>query len=244
MQEPTATGPNGQKIVYRNGKWQPLTGAAPQQRAPINTGVNPSVITQRDAQAQRREEFQYRQQRDATEDARKNQEQSEKTAKLASAQEDAAYQLSNVIEKIGKLRADVKDNSWFPGLGETGWLGARLGSIEGTPAYSLRKDLGTVDATQVLQAMTRLKELSPTGSTGFGALSAPELELLKSSVARLDPNMDQETFLANLDQAEKVYKDMLARIQGSSKPAPKAAPKAAPKRPADIDALMKKYGNR
>lgn len=222
MQEPTATGPNGQKIVYRNGKWQPLTTSAPQPRAPLNTGVNPSVVTQRDAQAQRREEFQYRQQRDAAEDARKNQEQADKAAKLTAAQEDAAYQLRNVIEKIGTIRADVKDNKWFPGLGETGWLGARLGSIEGSPAYSLRKDLGTVDATQVLQAMTRLKELSPTGSTGFGALSAPELELLKSSVARLDPNMDQETFLANLAQAEKVYKDMLARIDGGGA---KAAPK-------------------
>lgn len=244
MPEPTATGPNGQKIVFRGGSWRDASTGAPvggasRQQAPINTGVDPSVIARQQSQNLNEREFQYRQQRDATEDALKQREQAEKAAKLTEAQSDAAGTLRRTIEKIDAIEKDVTD-SWtgIAGLGETGMFGAAQGNIPGTAAYSLRKDLGTIDATQVLQAMTRLKELSPTGSTGFGALSAPELELLKSSVARLDPNMDQETFVSNLEAARKVYADMLARIEGGNTPPAKS--QTSP----DIDALMKKYGNR
>lgn len=234
MAEPTATGPNGQKIVYRDGRWQPLTGAPRPASAPINTGVNPADVARNQSQALNEEKFRYQQNRDAAEDARKNQEAADKSAKLTEAQRDASDTLRRTIKKIDSIETDVKD-SWtgIGGLGETGMLGAIQGSIPGTAAYSLRKDLGTIDATQVLQAMTRLKELSPTGSTGFGALSAPELELLKSSVARLDPNMDQETFLTNLKQARKVYEDMLTRIEGG---------KSKKAKPTDSDDdLIKKY---
>lgn len=166
------------------------------------------------------ERFAYDRQRDAAEDARRDQEVADSERQAREAQADAAYQLENTIRKIDTIKADTTD-SWtgVDGLGETGFLGAVQGSIPGRPAYSLREDLGTIDATQVLQAMTRLKELSPTGSTGFGALSAPELKLLQSSVARLDPNMDQETFMSNLDTARKVYSDMLLRIKGGGKEA-------------------------
>lgn len=167
------------------------------------------------------ERFAYDMRRDMREDAEKDAEERAKDEQAKAAASDAAYQLRNTIRKIDTIGADTKD-SWtgVEGLGETGTLGAMQGGIPGSAAYSLRKDLKTIDATQVLQAMTRLKELSPTGSTGFGALSAPELELLRSSVANLDPNMDQETFMANLMSARKTYADMLLRIEGGGKSAP------------------------
>lgn len=162
-------------------------------------------------------QFDYQVQRDRVEDERLAREEAEKRRQAEESRKDAASALRRTIEKIDAIRGDATD-SWtgIDGLGETGMLGAMQGGVPGSAAYSLRKDIGTIDSTQVLQAMTRLKELSPTGSTGFGALSAPELELLKSSVARLDPNMDQETFMANLNAAKKVYANMLLRIEGKS----------------------------
>jgi hypothetical protein len=162
-------------------------------------------------------QFQYQVSRDRQEDALRAKEDMDKAAQAEESRRDAASALRRTIEKIDAIKGDATD-SWtgIDGLGETGMLGAMQGGVPGSPAYSLRKDIGTIDSTQVLQAMTRLKELSPTGSTGFGALSAPELELLKSSVARLDPNMDQETFMANLNAAKKVYANMLLRIEGKS----------------------------
>lgn len=160
------------------------------------------------------ERLRYEMQRDQREDAQKAEEERAKAMQAKEAQNDAVASLARTIEKIDTIKADVTD-SWtgVGGLGETGMSGYMQSGIPGSAAYSLRKDIKTIDATQVLQAMTRLKELSPTGSTGFGALSAPELELLRSSVANLDPDMDQETFMANLDAARQVYADMLARIQ-------------------------------
>lgn len=225
----------------RTGQMGRIVGGkvVPIQQGPINSGVNPSdVIAQRNAN-RADQQFNYQQQRDATEDARKADEENQKRMMAQEAQRDAASQLRRTIEKIDGIKKDVTD-SWtgVAGLGETGWLGWAQSGIPGSAAYSLRKDLGTIDSVQVLQAMTRLKELSPTGSTGFGALSAPELELLKSSVARLDPDMDQETFMKNLNDARRVYSDMLSRIEGGSKPA------AQPKGGSDLQSLMQKYGGR
>lgn len=214
-----------------NGKVVPL------QQGPIISGVDPSDVIARRNANRADAEFRYRQEKDAREARREEEEAASKRQMAQEAQRDAASQLRRTIEKIDTIKKDVTD-SWtgIAGLGETGYTGWMQGSIPGTAAYSLRKDLGTIDATQVLQAMTRLKELSPTGSTGFGALSAPELELLKSSVARLDPDMDQETFMKNLDGARKVYSDMLRRIEGQQQSGEQQA--------SDLDALVKKYGGR
>lgn len=189
-------------------------------------------------------QFQYQVSRDRVEDERKAKEELEKGTQAQAARGDAVSMLSRTLEKIRTVKTDVND-SWtgVPGLGETGMSGAMQGGILGSPAYSLRKDLGTIDSTQVLQAMTRLKELSPTGSTGFGALSAPELELLKSSVARLDPNMDQATFMANLETAEKVYQEMLDRIESEGLTGPPVSYEGSKTGvPDDIAAIMAKYG--
>lgn len=200
---------------------------------PINSGVDPADVARQQSQNLNERKFSYEQSRDAVKDEKDRRDQQEKADKMIEAQRDAASSLERTIKKIDQIEKDVND-SWtgVGGLGETGWSGWMQGSLPGTAAYSLRKDLGTIDATQVLQAMTRLKELSPTGSTGFGALSAPELELLKSSVARLDPDMDQETFVKNLRDAKRVYSEMLGRIKSTKKSTPD-----------DIQAIMQKYGN-
>lgn len=200
---------------------------APQGGDPVIAPPNPykeREASRQDRVAERQDrvadrgdaQFQYQMLRDQAEDAEKAKEADEKARIAKSAQDDAAYNLMRVISKIDSIKADSRD-SWtgVPGLGETGFLGAMQGNIPGTPALGLRNDIKTVDAQQVLQAMTRLKELSPTGSTGFGALSAPELELLRSSVANINADNDQGTFEDNLGSARKVYRDMLMRIDPS-----------------------------
>lgn len=244
---------------------------APQSGDPVIAPPNP--YKEREANRQDRvadrgdAQFQYQVQRDAAQDAIKLREEADKARMASAAQEDAAYSLMRVIGKIDSIKADSKD-SWtgVSGLGETGMTGYMQGGVPGTPAYSLRNDIKTVDSAQVLQAMSRLKELSPTGSTGFGALSGAELDLLRSSVANLDANSDQATFEANLEAARKVYRDMLLRIDpalvervdaGSydlpltgtvtdDSPARPGEPgfKQPASVPADIDGIMRKYGIR
>lgn len=244
------------------GPWEKY---GPARGAPINSGVNPSDVIAAQNSQRGDAQFQYQIQRDAQEDIIRQREEADKARLAQNAQEDAAYNLMRVIGKIDSIKADSQD-SWtgVAGLGETGFLGAVQGGIPGTPALGLRNDIKTVDAQQVLQAMTRLKELSPTGSTGFGALSAPELELLRSSVANINADNDQGTFEANLASARKVYRDMLMRLDPSlvervdqgnyDLPLRGTVTDDSPPRPGDrgfqppasippdIDGIMRKYG--
>lgn len=213
-----------------------------QQGGPINSGVNPTTVIAQQNSNRQQDQFDYQRQRDQQADAEKAQQRAEETARLRGAREDAAAQLRNVIGKIDNISKDVND-SWtgVGGLGETGWWGWAQSGVPGSAAYSLRNDLKTIDSVQVLQAMTRLKELSPTGSTGFGALSAPELELLRSSVANLNPDSDHATFVKNLKEARRVYEGMLRRLEQQP---PAAKPAAKPQSGAGLSDLMRKYGGR
>ena len=246
------------------GPWEKYAGG---QAGPINSGVNPSDVIAAKNSARGDAQFQYQVQRDTQQDLVKAREEQDKARQATAAQEDAAYNLMRVIGKIDSIKKDSTD-SWtgVSGLGETGYSGWMQGGIPGTAAYGLRNDIKTVDAQQVLQAMSRLKELSPTGSTGFGALSAPELELLRSSVANINADNDQGTFEANLGAARKVYRDMLMRIDPSlaervdagnyDMPLKGTVTDDSPPRPgdkgfkppasvpADIDGIMRKYGIR
>lgn len=223
------------------------------QGGPIYTGVDPSVqqaqartnIAQ-NAEARQTEQFNYQRQRDMVEDQRLAEEQRREEMARADAQEDALAKLERMVSRIDMIRRDATDNGgWF----ETGASGAMMRNVPGSAAYSLAEDLATLDANQVLQAMTRLKELSPTGSTGFGALSAPELRLLQSSVASLNPNSDQETFLRNLDEARRVYSDMIDRLQSENAPPQSSNPntgfgraRSNSETPSDISDIMRRYG--
>ena len=57
-----------------------------------------------------------------------------------------------------------------------------------------------------LTALNQARAGSAVGASGFGALSAPELELLQTSIANLDMGLPEEQFLANLNYIENTLK--------------------------------------
>lgn len=122
--------------------------------------------------------------------------------------ERARAELLRMIGKIDTIAADADDNGgWF----ETGASGSRLRDFAGTPAYSLAGDLKTLDANAAFSALQEMRQNSPTGGA-LGGIAVKELELLKSTVSNLDPNLDHETFLRNLGEARRVYSDMVDRL--------------------------------
>ena len=54
-----------------------------------------------------------------------------------------------------------------------------------TKGKDLQADIDVLLGMQTLETMAELKRLSPTGSTGFGALSAPELKILQDAATSI-----------------------------------------------------------
>lgn len=140
-----------------------------------------------------------------TKDAR---EADEKALKLSRARESSIAKLTDVIGKIDEV-SDQAINGWFD-TGATGSIVRKYGPA-GTDAYDLAANIQKIDATSAFSALQEMRDNSPTGGA-LGGVSERELDLLRSSVANLDPNQSEYQFLGNLDQARQVYLDTLRRI--------------------------------
>lgn len=97
------------------------------------------------------------------------------------------YESVGMRDKAKKLMQEVSNGS----LGFDGFIRA---FVPGSKAFTDRGRIQELKSHIALEKMMDLKRLSPTGSTGFGALSERELETLENSIARLDPNMNDEEF--------------------------------------------------
>ena len=73
----------------------------------------------------------------------------------------------------------------------SGLYQAALSWFPGTDQLSHEKFIDTLKSKLALTEMAKLKDLSKTGSTGFGALSERELNVLQERIAALNPNMNR-----------------------------------------------------
>ena len=210
-------------------------------------------------------------------EARDEAEERAKEKQQAAKAEDAArWKLIKVIGELSSVALDADDNG---GWGETGNSGAfmRALPVKGTAGFDLQKNIGTVDAEFAFGALQAMRDASKTGGA-LGAITEKELELLKSSVQAIDPNMGHETFLGNVEKARQAYLAKLAMLDpdtaarlgydgrkaeaaflelndaynkkfGTAESLPisneQTTPIVSPTPvPADIEAIMAKYGTR
>jgi len=90
-----------------------------------------------------------------------------------------------------------------------GFFGKAASFMPGTSAYDQVADVEFLQSNVALNAMSELKELSPTGSTGFGALSEKELRVLTDKYANLNPFVSANLFQGNLKQLQGEFNNML-----------------------------------
>ena len=91
----------------------------------------------------------------------------------------------------------------------SGFFGKAASFVPGTSAYDQVADAEFLQSNVALNTMAELKELSPTGSTGFGALSEKELKVLTDKYANLNPFTSPELFQKNLKQLEGEFDKMI-----------------------------------
>ena len=136
----------------------------------------------------------------------------DKQARLQQMQGAATADLRRVIDKIDEVALDAADNAgWL----ETGFTGSVASVFPGSAAFDLRKNIDTIDANNAFTRLQQMRDASPTGGA-LGQVTERELDLLKSTIANLDPNQSQGQFLQNLAQAKRAYIDMLERLEPGS----------------------------
>jgi hypothetical protein len=111
--------------------------------------------------------------------------------------------ISNMNDAM--IRMGNRSNEFFG----AGFFGKGASIFPGTSAYDQVADVEFLQSNVALNAMSELKELSPTGSTGFGALSEKELRVLTDKYANLNPFTSADLFRSNLKQLQGEFNNML-----------------------------------
>lgn len=125
----------------------------------------------------------------------------------------AKTKLARLIHQMNTIGLDANDNGgWF----ETGATGSITRSVPGTAAYDIQSNLQTLNSSFAFDALQAMRDASKTGGA-LGQISDKEEELLRSTVANLDPNQSQTSFLKALASARDQYLEKLRAID------PKAA---------------------
>ena len=131
-----------------------------------------------------------------------------KKATTEEAQADTAGR--TMLSAIGNMndamtRMGVRSGEFFG----SGFFGKAASFMPGTSAYDQVADVEFLQSNVALNAMSELKELSSTGSTGFGALSEKELRVLTDKYANLNPFVSADLFQNNLKQLQGEFNNML-----------------------------------
>lgn len=105
-----------------------------------------------------------------------------------------------VVQDVGRLLDLGKKNTI------TGMVGTALKSVPGTPQNNARALISTIEANLAFGKLQKMREASPTGGA-LGAVTAPELNLLKSALANLDQSQSDDQFRANAKRVRDTYID-------------------------------------
>lgn len=188
--------PSG-KITQVAGAGLPATGSIPPgYQMVVNTGANPGESTLRmepipGSPAAEKQADQLR----ATQNKTRN------TGKKVNA----------AFATIDEARALINDpEAWVTGaagraVDVAGQLTGGIASA-GTQRLALQETLGTLRANIGFDRLQLMRDESPTGGA-LGQVAIQELNDLQRTIAALNPNLDSETLLSNLDRVENQYQD-------------------------------------
>jgi hypothetical protein len=127
-------------------------------------------------------------------------------------QEDTLNILTNIQQARGKI-----------GPLSMGLPGQVLQNIWGTDAKDLHATLTAIMGPAVIEKLGQMKAQSASGSSGFGALSEKELQLIKSSIAAIGQDQSSDQLQENLNRLEEHYRKFQAYNAGVDPGTPEGA---------------------
>ena len=131
-------------------------------------------------------------------------EMGEKAEKKQRQEELGRTSADGMLEDISMIRKLAADST-LPVFGPGG-LAPR--NVPGTNAYNANQLLESLKGRIAFESLQRMRAASPTGAA-LGAVSNHEQEMLKNSVAALNPNMSPEQIERSLQRIEGMYLDVI-----------------------------------
>jgi hypothetical protein len=126
--------------------------------------------------------------------------------KAKSAQEQSKIYIFNTLDNISRAR-NLIENQGAGGAIEGMVPG--LMNIAGRPqTRELVATYNQIGSNVLMDEIRRLKELSPSGSTGFGATSNLEINRIGSRLGELDPTLPADTQIQILNDIERSLKNL------------------------------------
>ena len=125
-------------------------------------------------------------------------------AQVEQAQDDALSGLKNGLTNIDKARGLSKDWTANP------WISSTTENLP-TAAMALKDTVTALNSQKTIDLISRMKQQSKTGATGFGSVTEKELDLLQSDIVKL--NYRSPTFKADLKRVEDKWKEVITKIE-------------------------------
>ncbi|ADV27023.1 hypothetical protein Psesu_1174 [Pseudoxanthomonas suwonensis 11-1] len=227
---------NGYEVInnYQDGHWhlEPARqGRAPAPAAPdrllVSDPVNGGLVGGGNPFASRRPEDQA-----AATEAAKLGVQLEYAPQVAAAEAEAARakklaeagaereaqapkriaSYRQALQAAGNVETSLKRALEMIGPTSTGFVGARLRGVEGSPSYNLAAEIETVKANLGFDRLQQMRDNSPTGGA-LGAIAIQELIALQSTIANLDPNQSAEQLRTNLGRVQQHYANWRSAVE-------------------------------
>lgn len=112
-----------------------------------------------------------------------------------------------VLNNVNDARA-LLDKTWGGGITRS-----RTSQVPGTDAYTLAKRIDTIKANIGFDALSAMREASPTGGA-LGQVAVQEINYLQSTIANLDIGLPDEELAKSLDAVDRHYNNIKMVQQG------------------------------
>lgn len=130
---------------------------------------------------------------------------------VSETRQEASNQLQHVNDALKFMGAGDIAEAGNRGIG-SGGVAQLAKMIKSTDAGTLDSMIKKLNSAGAIETITAMKQASKTGATGFGSLSAPELDLLLSKVSVLDVGLKPEVLAKNLLEVERHWKNVLRQL--------------------------------
>ena len=137
------------------------------------------------------------------------QQQAESESQAQQRSEQRATYVDVVLDELASVRKMVLNQG--PMTPVTGFLGARMRSVEGTPAFDMAQRISTIKGNTAFTRLEQMREASKTGGA-LGSITEGELELLSNTLGALNPNMSDAEFLRTLTRLEETYTNIMNKL--------------------------------
>jgi DNA-binding transcriptional MerR regulator len=110
-----------------------------------------------------------------------------------------------VVEDIDRALEIAKTSK----LPVAGLFGSPMAGVPGSPAHDVQQLLASVKANISLDRLRAMREASPSGASGLGAVTLPEHQMLQAAYGSLAQSTTPELFERNLRRVRMLYNDIV-----------------------------------